>query len=38
MLCEKGMIGSSNGRIYLCTIELSDCSEDYLGWLNDEQV
>ena len=38
MLCNKGMISSSNGRIYIRTIELSDCSDVYLGWLNDERV
>lgn len=38
MLCNKGIISSSNGRIYIRTIEPSDCSDVYLGWLNDERV
>jgi len=37
MLCEK-MLVSSHKKLYLRVVELSDCTDTYLGWLNNRQV
>lgn len=37
MIC-KNTLESSSGKVRLRTIELSDCTQEYLGWLQDPQV
>lgn len=37
MLCEK-ILESPGGKIQLRTIEPSDCTQEYLNWLEDPQV
>lgn len=38
MVCEEILRNSSKGKCYLRALDVPDCTDEYLKWLNDERI